>query len=661
MDVAAPSTAAGSRSARPRLSPTTALLLAIWLGLAAGYLDVGIIVAKRFTVNTEGAYRTARDFPWTVPVGHAALALAPAAALALVGLRRPGRRLSLRFSAWLLATLVFWGAFLRAPLYPWACLLVAAGVGRLFADAVADSGFGLRVGWVRKSLAGMVVLLPLLAAGTTGARALRESRAIAGLPPAASTRNVLFIVWDTVRASSLSLYGYNRPTSPNLEKWAAQGVCYKQAIAPSPWTYPSHSSFFTGRWPYAINAQWKFTLDAPGPTLAEHLSARGYQTAGFSANTNCCSYENGLDRGFARFEDYALTPRLLLARTVPGKWLLERFLTFRNPYERKWIALQSRGAAEVDDAFLGWLDRRRPDRPFFAFLNYFDAHEPYIPSFEFPLRFGVQPASVRDFQLLFAYDAADKDQFNRHDFVMARDCYDDCIAFLDDRLGRLLGELDRRRILDDTVVVITSDHGEAFAEHGYCGHAMAVDIEQVGVPLVILAPGEPKGRTVWDPVSLRDLGATITDLLGLAEDAPFPGRTLADYWRSPPDRPPSRRASPVLSERADELIFAPGRDESLVGQRFQLSVVAPDGVQYIRTGTGEEKIYNLLKDPAARRNLAGTPEGDAMVGRLRKALLDALQEERGTSEVEAAYLAEYRRGLANLVRDGEARAIAGRP
>ena len=116
----------------------------------------------------------------------------------------------------------------------------------------------------------------------------------------------MLIVWDTVRSYNLSLHGYPRDTTPNLTKWALKGVRYDRALAPAPWTYPSHSSFFTGQWPFKLNTQWNFRLDTPDSTLAEYLTSCGYQTAGFSANTNHCSYETGLARGFAHFEDYAL-------------------------------------------------------------------------------------------------------------------------------------------------------------------------------------------------------------------------------------------------------------------------------------------------------------------------------------------------------------------
>ena len=128
----------------------------------------------------------------------------------------------------------------------------------------------------------------------------------------------MLIVWDTVRAYSISSYGYSRDTTPNLTRWAQNGVQFSHALAPAPWTYPSHTCFFTGRWPFPADSQWKFTLDTPAPTLAEYLASRGYQTAGFAANTNCCSYESGLARGFAHFEDYRFSRALSSLAQLPG-------------------------------------------------------------------------------------------------------------------------------------------------------------------------------------------------------------------------------------------------------------------------------------------------------------------------------------------------------
>ena len=255
--------------------------------------------------------------------------------LAAVSRLRP-RPMSLLAGSWLFATLAIWAALLRMPLYGVASLLLAVGLGRLISGGVAVHC--QRPRQARYTVAGLLGLLVILAAVSTGWRTVREYRAMAGLPaPPSNARNVVLIVWDAVRAANLSLYGYPRDTTPNLVRWARKGVRYSMALAPAPWTYPSHSCFFTGHWPFQLNSQWKYSLDAPVPTLAEHLASRGYQTAGFSANTVCCSYETRLDRGFTHFEDYPLTPRSLLSRTVAGSWILQNILDRDDFYESKWI------------------------------------------------------------------------------------------------------------------------------------------------------------------------------------------------------------------------------------------------------------------------------------------------------------------------------------
>ena len=125
------------------------------------------------------------------------------------------------------------------------------------------------------------------------------------LPPAGSP-NVLLIVLDTVRADHLSLYGYQRPTSPALERLASRGVRFDQARAAAPWTLASHATMFTGRWPHELAIRWMYPLRRDVPTLAEFVVALGYATAGFVANTLYCSYDSGLDRGFTHYEDYVL-------------------------------------------------------------------------------------------------------------------------------------------------------------------------------------------------------------------------------------------------------------------------------------------------------------------------------------------------------------------
>ncbi len=162
-----------------RLSPTTAIVMALTFGLCAGYLDSGLIVFKRWFLNPEGYYRTARDFPWSVPVGHVALMVIPGLVVAIL-VRLFPRVLSLRSGSWLLATLALWGALLRLPVHALGSLLLAAGAARVIADAIAAAGPGSRR--MRYAPAAAMAVLGLLAAATSGLGALRESLAVAALP-----------------------------------------------------------------------------------------------------------------------------------------------------------------------------------------------------------------------------------------------------------------------------------------------------------------------------------------------------------------------------------------------------------------------------------------------------------------------------------------------
>ena len=309
----------------------------------------------------------------------------------------------MRAGSWLFAMLAIWAALLRLPLYGACTLLLAAGLARPISGAVAKLPCGTAamrcalVGLARRCWSSWRRL-------SSGRQAIREHLARGRIAASAlGARNVVLIVWDTVRASSLSLHGYPRNTTPN---WRAgqKGRPYQLAPSRRPrGRTPRIAASSPASGLSSSIPSGSITLDAPDPTLAEYLASRGYQTAGFAANTTTATHESGLDRGFAHYEDFPLTPRSLLGRTVPGRWILTNILYRGDFYAEKWIGLQSRGAPRINEAFLGWLRRRRHDRPFFAFLNYFDAHDPYVPPAGFVGRFGIRPKTPRDYRLLFDY------------------------------------------------------------------------------------------------------------------------------------------------------------------------------------------------------------------------------------------------------------------
>jgi arylsulfatase A-like enzyme len=352
------------------------------------------------------------------------------------------------------------------------------------------------------------------------ARAIAERQRVNHLGAPVTRTNIILLVLDAVRAQSMGLYGYGRPTTPELERWARRGVLFKRAVAPSSWTLPSHASMFTGRPALQLSADWGIPLDGTYPTLAEYLRARGYMTAGFVANPSYCSQMYGLARGFIHYVDFSVSLGELLASSkvlldVVNSRAFRRLIPYRDFLGRKH-------AETITQDFLEWLDRR-PSRPFFVFLNYFDAHEPVLPADEFERRF-PSPTQRRwdifDHQLHQSL-RVNESRLSPVEVQTEINAYDAAIAGLDRRIGEMLDQLDRRGLLDSTVVFITSDHGELHGEHGKFGHGNSLYRLLTQVPLLMLRPDRRAG-VVDEFVSLRDVAATALDLAGIANDGAFP-------------------------------------------------------------------------------------------------------------------------------------------
>jgi arylsulfatase A-like enzyme len=617
------------------IAPVTILLVALWIGLIAGFLDLGLLIMRK-RLFTSDFYRLGDHFWWVIPTGVGFLVLVPGTALAGIAfLHRP--RVAL---GWVVGILSFFG-FLdicaRLPLELWASLLLTGGLAVQSARLVSRwrDPFLRLVRRTSSLLVGAVLMIALL---SSGGRAWSEYRAVTNLsPPPADARNVLLIVWDTVRTGNLSLHGYRRLTSPNLQRLAARGVRFDQAFATAPWTLPSHSGLFTGRWPHELTAGWLSPLDETHTTLAEYLATHGYDTAGFVANLDYCSRETGLSRGFAHYEDYplelwdvftryiglgsrldVLTPASVINRLAKEHWGDSYDVIPRSKEHAK-------NAATINRAFLNWLSRqaRRP-RPFFAFLNYNDAHSPYeVPDRSIP-GFGLRPVSYVDRVTLQSWDTLDKTKVSQAHGQMAVDVYDDSIFYLDRQLGILLDELTRRGVLDNTLVIVASDHGEHLGDHGLFFHGCSLYRQVVGVPLVIADPRRvPEGRVIARPVSLRDIPATVVDLLGLRDKAPFPGRSLARLWSG--NKPAEDFPNNQLLMEADKPpgLTNQGREPVAKGP---MQALISEEMHYIRAADGLEELYLLTSDPEEQSNVAAYAFASEILQQFRTRLSDMLKK-----------------------------------
>ncbi len=484
----------------------------------------------------------------------------------------------------------------------WACMILGLGIGTVAVRLYRGHRERWNVGVVRW-LPAMVAVALLVIGGTFLAARFVESRELAALPqPAANRPNVLLIVLDTQRADLLSSYGYHRVTTPHLDSLAAEGVVFERAFATASWTLPTHVSLFTGLLGFQHGvADGPRRVFRPGPvTVAELLRGEGYATAGFVANLYWTGRHTGLARGFAHYEDYygTLGDALYRATIVREFGTIQQMLGAVDVLGRK-------RASHVNREVLGWMGRIK-GRPFFAFLNYFDVHSPYLPPKPFAGRFGAIRAELRAERLEIGNQVKRSQTPEQMAYKMDR--YQEALLYLDDHLGKLFAEMRRRGVLDNTIVIVTSDHGEHFGEHGIIEHGASLYTQETWVPLIIRFPRRiPGGMRVAAPVSIANIPATVTALAGVRDT--FPGRSLLL-----PAETPGPAAVPVVSEMGKT---NDGDPKHWPGTKGWVKSVVVGTWHYIRLENGEEALFNLATDLHEETNLAAVPEHATVLKDLR--------------------------------------------
>ncbi|MEN8163832.1 MAG: sulfatase, partial [Acidobacteriota bacterium] len=313
--------------------------------------------------------------------------------------------------------------------------------------------------------------------------------------------NVIIYLVDALRADRLGCYGYQRPTSPRLDGFAAEGILFTNAIAQSSWTKASVASIFTGVWPPAHGANGPEDILPEGlPTLTERLAEAGYQTAAVIAN----AYVNrpfGFARGFDHF-------------------------TFLPDGE---------GSSEaINDSIVQWLDQN-PEEPFFLYVHTIDPHAPYEAPEPFQSRFAadVTDTAVGQVETVRGLVRGTVEPTPE----LARDLnnlYDAEVAHNDAGFGSFLDTLTARGLYENTVILFVSDHGEAFGEHGTWTHGIDLYSEVLHVPLVLRLPGGRLGGRRVDRVAQHiDILPTVLRLTGVEDTTPGRGHYLLDSSAGP--------------------------------------------------------------------------------------------------------------------------------
>jgi arylsulfatase A-like enzyme len=507
-------------------------------------------------------------------------------------------------------------------LLPFLCALISACIAALI--------FYLRGEGVMRFQRRSMLLLGMIAAACVIVFPIKqrwvEDRELAQLSaPATGARNGVVVVIDTLRADHLSAYGYSRPTSPNLKGIAQQGVQFDNAISSSSWTLPSHASMLTALYPHEHHVDHDTSNLGPGyTTLGDALRARGYRTAAFSGNAGTFGRDRGFGRGFIHFEDDFQSWGSKFGRTFYGGKIESRLCELHLMQD----LLGRPSAAEINQRALRWIDSNR--RPFFVFLNYYDVHDPYVP----PDSYLHEYTQVKHPGGWYTQHWEWFERLTPQQRQAAMDAYDGAINYVDAEIAELMRELRKRGLTDNTLVIITSDHGEGFDEHGLMNHGNSLYRELIHVPLIIWEPGQvPAGKRVPEPVSLTALPSTVVDLLGAIPEPRFAVPSLKGYWNESKRRDLAHAA---ISELA-QLKWFPSFPNYYGPMQ---SITTPEW-HYITGGNSGEQLFHCCDETRESQNLAATDDGRKLCNQLREALQLALQVNQEIPAHQAGFAASH--------------------
>jgi arylsulfatase A-like enzyme len=415
------------------------------------------------------------------------------------------------------------------------------------------------------------LLLSTLAGAVSGAcRGSQESSPVSEGP-----RRIILVSLDTVRPDHLGVYGYDRPTSPALDRFAASGVVFEDTVAQASATLASHASILTSRIPKHHGAAFAehHALGVGVPTLAQVLREAGYRTVAFTGGGQL-DRRFGLDRGFEAYRETRFN---------------------QNFRETAGLAIQ-------------WLRDHREERAF-LFLHTYEPHHPYVAR-DLPGLEGDGDSSLPPIispELLKAINSGSR-KIDEGDLRHIVNAYDNDLRSTDDGFARLHRFLRRQGFLDDALIVVTSDHGEEFGEHGAVGwHGHTLNEELLRVPLIVKLPGNVHaGRRVASSVRSLDIAPTILDVAGLPVPDSFQGVSLRPLMASdaaPADRPALSQLDAIpsrLSYRLRPWKLDGGRLFDLDADPLEtrdLASVEPDRLRELEQAT--EEWLGLLPPPAA--------------------------------------------------------------
>lgn len=391
---------------------------------------------------------------------------------------------------------------------------------------------------------------------------------------------MVLIVMDTTRQDRLSIDGYERDTSPNLAELAAESTTYSRAYSPGGWTPSAHASLFTGLFPIGHQVtQENWRMGDHLTTLAEVFSEKGYETIGITENP-------------------MLNPRL----------------NFEQGFSNYYEAWRESGGAEngAFHYFKESLDKRKKNRPFFMFVNLIEPHSPYNSSRQFYYEF-VSDRSMKIEENMWPKFYSGEKIFTEKEIRHLNELYDAELLYTDYIVGGMAEELKSRGLWEDTVFIVTSDHGENIGDHGMMDHVCSLNESIIRIPLLIYYPKHFSPGIRHDyPVQLTDIFPTLLEIAGI-DPARYPsqGESLID--RAPDD------IAPVLSEyyypeqvlegmNRKGLIKRDGKEIPIDRHKRRIRALIIKDMKLIWGSNGRHELYDLAKDPGEKNNLIDAAE-----------------------------------------------------
>jgi arylsulfatase A-like enzyme len=398
--------------------------------------------------------------------------------------------------------------------------------------------------------------------------------------------NVLLITIDTQRADFLGCYGHPIALTPNIDRLAEEGVLFSYCIAQVPMTLPSHTSIMTSTYPiyHCVRNNSDFKVNNSLVTIAEVLGEDGYQTAGFVSSIVLGNLF-GLDQGFDTYDMNLCYNSKLYSKyqkwTIFSRVILQYIPLKTNPFEKRMELTTQKTLEWIVD---------RGSQPFFLWVHYFNPHTPYAPPFHYAKHFLEQIDEVEEGSVKVSYGWGEK-RMSWDAMEILKALYMGEVSYVDYNVGLILDTLEKCGILDRTLVVVTSDHGEAFGENNDIEHSRTLYDTNIHIPLILRWPGNlPEGRVIDGLCQSIDIMPTILDCLDVDGPEEMQGLSLL----------------PVIHNNL-KLIDRNGYCETL-GIRLEQfefqGLVETDWKYIIRSTDSLETLYNIAEDPREMYNLA---------------------------------------------------------